>query len=337
MSIAVFISLFGSLNSLVIGLLVFRSGSRNQRAGRYLALLMLLVAVRLGKLAVQDFGSAAVVAVYFNLMHASYLALGPTLLAYVTAYVADPERKGRVHWAQYGPAIVFFAAAGAIRALVSVEAWSAVYMVTLFHLGVYAAGCVRLVFRSTWLYSDQRRWLLFASGVGCVLAASNLAHFLLGFPFYLVTGGMTVVLMYALAHIGLSKQHVLFGGTRTKYHTAPLTDSMAERLGSELDALFLNEKIHLDPKLGLASVAARLEVSPQVLSQLVNLRDGGGFAETVNRHRVATAKELLNSEEHAHLKIMGIALESGFGSVSTFNSVFKSMTGQTPSQFRSSG
>ena len=42
--------------------------------------------------------------------------------------------------------------------------------------------------------------------------------------------------------------------------------------------------------------------------------------------------ELLN-DKNKHMSILGIALECGFNSKSTFNLVFKKQTGITPNQF----
>ncbi|MCY7352459.1 MAG: helix-turn-helix domain-containing protein [Cytophagaceae bacterium] len=48
------------------------------------------------------------------------------------------------------------------------------------------------------------------------------------------------------------------------------------------------------------------------------------------------AKRLLIDPTHAHLKMEEIGERVGYSSKSAFNGVFKKLTGQTPSAFRSS-
>ena len=44
-------------------------------------------------------------------------------------------------------------------------------------------------------------------------------------------------------------------------------------------------------------------------------------------------KERLKSEDYTNLTILAIAYDSGFTSKSSFNTVFKEKTGQTPSEY----
>ncbi|HEY3403090.1 MAG TPA: helix-turn-helix domain-containing protein, partial [Ohtaekwangia sp.] len=44
-------------------------------------------------------------------------------------------------------------------------------------------------------------------------------------------------------------------------------------------------------------------------------------------------KSRMTDPGYAHLTLLAIALESGFNSKTSFNTVFKKLTGQTPSQY----
>ncbi|MDO8896190.1 MAG: helix-turn-helix domain-containing protein, partial [Bacteroidales bacterium] len=63
------------------------------------------------------------------------------------------------------------------------------------------------------------------------------------------------------------------------------------------------------------------------------------FYGYINKFRVEKSKKLLTDKELDKYSIIGIAFESGFNSKTAFNTAFKKITGQTPSEFkkRSSG
>ena len=77
-----------------------------------------------------------------------------------------------------------------------------------------------------------------------------------------------------------------------------------------------------------------MDLSKGYLSQIINQKEGKNFFDFINHYRVEDVKEKLNDDAYSHFSILGVALEAGFKSKSTFNAVFKKMTGMTPSQFK---
>ena len=93
------------------------------------------------------------------------------------------------------------------------------------------------------------------------------------------------------------------------------------------------EKPYLDNELGLPQLAAEMGISSHDLSYLLNEGFGKNFFQFINTYRVAEAKQLMLSEKHKHLNLLGIAYSAGFNSKTTFNTSFKKETGLSPSQF----
>ena len=123
--------------------------------------------------------------------------------------------------------------------------------------------------------------------------------------------------------------------------TAPVLpiDSPAETLAPELHpwrtrllALMANEQPWLEPELTLAELAHRLRTNTSLLSHVINTGCGQNFNDFVNSYRVAEAGRKLQDPRLAHYSLVGIALESGFNSKSTFNRVFKKLAGRTPGE-----
>ena len=92
------------------------------------------------------------------------------------------------------------------------------------------------------------------------------------------------------------------------------------------------ERPWLEPDLTLAELAQRLRIHPALLSRVLNTACGQNFHDFVNTYRTQEARRKLADPRLAHYSLLGIALESGFNSKSTFNRVFKKLTGQAPSE-----
>ncbi|MGZ3874010.1 MAG: helix-turn-helix domain-containing protein [Mucilaginibacter sp.] len=93
------------------------------------------------------------------------------------------------------------------------------------------------------------------------------------------------------------------------------------------------DKLYLDAALTLKSLAQKLDLSPRVISAVLNRELKKGFSEFVNEYRVKEVKEKLLQPENSHITIAGIAFESGFNSVPTFQRVFKDFENSTPREF----
>ena len=100
----------------------------------------------------------------------------------------------------------------------------------------------------------------------------------------------------------------------------------------KLQRLMADEQPWLEPELTLADLATRLRTNTSLLSHVINTGCGQNFNDFVNRYRVAEAERKLQDPRLAHYSLVGIALESGFNSKSTFNRVFKKLAGRTPSE-----
>ena len=96
--------------------------------------------------------------------------------------------------------------------------------------------------------------------------------------------------------------------------------------------LMEQEQPWLEPELTLTELAHRLRTHPALLSKVINAGCGQNFNDFVNTYRVREARRKLADGRFAHYSLVGVALESGFNSKSTFNRVFKKLLGQAPSE-----
>lgn len=98
--------------------------------------------------------------------------------------------------------------------------------------------------------------------------------------------------------------------------------------------LMETEKLYQDAELNMNMLAEKMQLSKGYLSRIINQKENKNFYDFVNTFRVEEVKRHLNDPDYAHYSILGIGLEAGFKSKSTFNTVFKKMTKMTPSNYK---
>lgn len=103
---------------------------------------------------------------------------------------------------------------------------------------------------------------------------------------------------------------------------------------TKLKKLMVTEKLYRDPQLNMDTLAQKTNLSNGYLSKIINQKEGKNFYDFVNTFRIKEVKAHLILPEYNHYSILGIGLEAGFKSKSTFNAVFKKMTGMTPSAYK---
>ncbi|MEQ8705119.1 MAG: AraC family transcriptional regulator [Phaeodactylibacter sp.] len=106
----------------------------------------------------------------------------------------------------------------------------------------------------------------------------------------------------------------------------------APELSARIDALLEENKPYLDPELSLEAFAKLLGVHRNTVSKVLSSR-GESFRGLVNRYRVEEFIRLVQEGQHEHLTLLAIAFESGFNSKASFNRAFKGHTGSSPTAF----
>lgn len=104
--------------------------------------------------------------------------------------------------------------------------------------------------------------------------------------------------------------------------------SWDDSLFKKFHALMFKEQLFLQPSLSLADVADRLHTNKTYVSKLVNNTYNLGFPELLNTLRVDYAEQYLLNNPDARQE--EVAKACGFLSASSFNNIFKKITGMTP-------
>ena len=98
----------------------------------------------------------------------------------------------------------------------------------------------------------------------------------------------------------------------------------------------VEEEPYLDSSLSMQELAGQVNMKVKDLSLLINHTLNQHFFDFVNQYRINKASEILSNPENKQVTVLEVLYEVGFNSKSSFNTTFKKLTGQTPTQFRKS-
>lgn len=105
-------------------------------------------------------------------------------------------------------------------------------------------------------------------------------------------------------------------------------------LESKLNHLMTVERLYTDPDLSLNILAQKVDLSLSQLSEYLNSVKKVNFHQYVGRYRIEAAQKLLG--ENNRMSVIEIAFEVGYNTLSSFNRMFKAITGKAPRDFRRS-
>ncbi|MGZ3810618.1 MAG: ABC transporter permease, partial [Mucilaginibacter sp.] len=114
----------------------------------------------------------------------------------------------------------------------------------------------------------------------------------------------------------------------------PLLPAELKQKGFWLKKIVKENHYYQDPELSLSSLADKLELTTHELSRILNTVLKKSFNDFINEYRVQDAIRKMQDRANDHITLLGIAYESGFNSQSTFNRIFKQLTGKSPLDYK---
>ncbi len=113
-----------------------------------------------------------------------------------------------------------------------------------------------------------------------------------------------------------------------------LNDQQTEELTKTIFYHLHTQKPYLNPDYSLQMMAEELHISRHKLSHVINIGLQKNFYKLINEFRVLEVKEMLVNPEYERYTVLGIGLECGFNSKTSFNRIFKEETGLTPTEYK---
>jgi len=122
-------------------------------------------------------------------------------------------------------------------------------------------------------------------------------------------------------------------GQTAHYVKSGLSQSELQAIARSLFEAMESKQLFLNPELTLYDVSQHLQIPKHYLTQALSSVLHKNFYRFINEFRVKGVIKRLESQDIKNFTLLAIAYDAGFNSKSTFNSVFKKITGQTPSAY----
>jgi AraC-like DNA-binding protein len=354
----------GAFQGTSMAIALWLTPSTQRKANRWLAVLLLFFSYRLIVELLASWGYGGVDSWMYHVLLEYNWIYGVLLYGFFSAYL-DPEFKlGRPGLIHFLPVIIEFLFSNFIKiqnffwdgTAESIH-WTGFYgyilwMHTPFQLVVFSA----LILFYSWLsqqkldrlkgeeqYVFDPGSLLWMSRILLVYRLFAVLCILAGLIDYLffdyafnpsyrlpIYGGMAL-LTYWLGLEGYARRHRPAG--EKKKVPDKRSSVQFEEVLKKLDRL-MEEEWYAQPEVSVRQTAEKLEVKAYQITQALNRARKVSFVDYINRLRVEKAIRLMQDSAYNHYSILGIGLESGFNSKTSFNRAFKKFKGQSPGEFR---
>jgi AraC-like DNA-binding protein len=145
-------------------------------------------------------------------------------------------------------------------------------------------------------------------------------------------------MVYILSFYGLRQQVpvkriVTEEEQHVPYQYSTLSAESKQSIREKIVLYFETEKAYLNPELNMDILSEHLKIPKYQLTEVLNTTIGMNFFQYVNFFRVEAVKKMLADPKNK-FSIEAIGYDCGFSSKSSFYTVFKNMTGETPVLYR---
>lgn len=275
----------------------------------------------------------------------NYLIIPPSIWLFIRYNTDDNFKFQKWHYSLYIPAILAYVieilAGLSSFSLKEYEVWfwftdtlplvGIIYVlgvfwlqyIKLYHIKAFSTGKNNII---------QRVKLFLLMFTLTVLAFIWLLFSFIGWSQYEIINYMIIFLFFSFAFLHFLEART-FPPLKLETKNLVFPNYNDQENLQLLDDLMKEKKPFLMPSLPLNELAKEINLPARYVSFLINQYHRKNYKEYINGHRIQEFLKKAKSEEKNYKTLLALALESGFSSKSTFNQVFKSQKGQSPSEY----
>ncbi len=270
-----------------------------------------------------------------NLGLAANLAIGPLLYFYGRSLFNISKTFKKSDLLHFIPTVSYIILCNHIVNDYQSNLWRFSYSFVLLQSFCYVFLSIRLyVKKSDNSTKEVREWFIMLVTALSVIWLIYTLIFIKILPVYSAGSIAFTVLIFLLSFLAFNRRKIFEENPPKKYANSKITLEQGTYYLKKIENILQEERLYLDAKLTLESLSSKLDLSTRDISLIINRHTNQNFSSFINTYRIEEAKRLLLSTDE-NIKIVSIALDSGFYSLSSFNVAFKATTKLTPSEYRS--
>lgn len=285
----------------------------------------------------------------------SYLVLPPSVLLFIQANANPNFQLNRKQLLLYVPALIEivvettnyirFRMTGKFIALLEIKAWFIVtellpMLCMVIVLFIYGSKLSVITKQTRLIFTPGRLHTIKVYSIFITLSLLTICWFAeVIFNFkkaFLIIEVTSVLVLLATGYIGYAVP-VIFNMRRTSARQSNgepfFSNHDDQKELQRLTLAFQQNALHTRPGLTVEELAGELNLPVKYVSYLINTHHQTNFHHFVNIYRIKEVIRKMEDPAEQHKTLLALARESGFNSKSSFNQVFKSHTGKTPSQY----
>ncbi len=339
--VLIILSSAGLLHGVLFALYLIVFKKKKTLTNRLLGLILVFMAFRIGKSVMLNFGND-LEPVFIFLGLALLLLIGPLYRWYVLGMTRPNFKLPKYYIIELLPFLSVF-----IASLFVTREW---YENSKIVIIVFASGLIfiylHFIFYIAWAWTLFKRvkkehekiiptksqkaildWL-FLLTIGFVVIWMSYVLNILDDAVPYVVGPI----VYSVAIYFLSYKAFQLKVTDVDGNTFEVNDN--DQLFQQISKLIVDEELYLDSSITLVKLGEMIGRSTQLTSNVINQYSKRNFNDFINFHRIQKAKKLLLDPKNEKYTISSIAFDTGFSSLSSFNTAFKKFEAMTPSTYR---
>ena len=332
----VVISGLGVIHGLLLAafLLLYKRG--NSLSNQLLGFLLIVLSFRVGKSVLREFAHDLNVKIIFIGL-GSMLLIGPLFYLFSKSLLLRSFSLRKIHFLHFLPTIVGICFGLWIEEsyIKSFPFWFFLLAFAIYygHYISYIVFSYRSAIKAATLQPTNYQLLrLIFFGLLAIWFVYFLNLFDEDIP-YIIGPVLYSVVAYSISFVVI-RNRFIDKVDHEKYKSTQIPENLSEEIYSRIQKLMAEEKAFKNPDLTLKFLSEQFHQSPQIISMVINQKSGKNFNAFINHYRIEEATKHFRDSKFEHYTISAIALESGFNSISSFNTAFKKYTGLTPLAFR---
>ena len=330
-----FFSTLGAFNGFLLAFYFAYLASKKKFSNYFLAFLLLSLSIRIAKSVFFHF-NPKLSGIFIQIGLSACVLIGPFLYLYLKAYIKKETNNWILH---IFPILAGIIILGVTYPYVEHKTiWSryivkGIYLQWLIYIILslkFVKPIFKRFFKKTEKISSIGIWLTSIYTGTTIICVS----YIIGTYTSSIVGALSfsfVLYLIVLLFIFRNKKNTSFFEEKERYRNREINNKTVEQVTKRISVV-KDKKLYLNPNLTIKNVAKELDITQHTLSQILNNNFGKSFSLFINELRIEKAKELLTLQNQYTIEAIGY--ESGFNSKSTFFTVFKKITGYTPSEYQ---